>query len=124
MRNLGSIDTEICLESGKCDRKGRRIRGAHEWSLILKRYDQSGLTQTAFCAREGLFPFLYSKYGTLVAWLGRRRKKGDLSGKGSVTRPKFQELSLNGFPDSGNTQLEVALPDGVVVRGISCQQAG
>ena len=95
---MESIDTEVCLESGKCDRKGRRIRGAHEWSLILKRYDQSGLTQTAFCAREGL------KYGTLVAWLGRRRKKGDLSGKGSVTRPKFQELSLSGFTDSGNTQ--------------------
>ena len=60
---MESIDTEVCLESGKCDRKGRRIRGALEWSLILKRYDQSGLTQTAFCAREGL------KYGTLVAWL-------------------------------------------------------
>jgi hypothetical protein len=104
------IDTEVCLESGKCDRKGRRIRGAHEWWLILKRYDQSGLTQTAFCARKGL------KYGTLVAWLGRRRKKGDLSGEGSDTRPKFQELSLSGFPDSGNPQLEVALPDGVVVR--------
>ena len=85
---MESIDTEVCLESGKCDRKGRRIRGVHEWSLILKRYDQSGLTQTAFCAREGL------KYGTLVAWLGRRRKKGDLSGEGSVTKPKFQELSL------------------------------
>ena len=85
---MESIDTEVCLESGKCDRKGCRIRGAHEWSLILKRYDQSGLTQTAFCAREGL------KYGTLVAWLGRRRKKGDLSGKGSVTRSKFQELRV------------------------------
>jgi hypothetical protein len=113
---MESIDTEICLESGKCDRKGRRIRGAHEWSLILKRYDQSGLTQTAFCAREGL------KYGTLVAWLGRRRKKGDLSGKGSVTSPKFQELSLSGFSDPGNTQLEVALPDGVVLRGAQASQ--
>ena len=58
-----------------------------------------------------------------MAWLGAV-KKGDLSGKGSVTRPKFQELSLNGFPDSGNTQLEVALPDGVVVRGTqACQLA-
>jgi hypothetical protein len=113
---MESIDTEICLESGKCDRKGRRIRGAHEWSLILKRYNESGLTQNAFCAREGL------KYGTLVAWLGRRRKKVDLSGEGSVTKPKFQELSLNGLPDSGNAQLEVALPDGVVVRGAQASQ--
>ena len=61
--SMESIDTEVFLESGKCDRMGRRIRGAHEWSLILKRYDQRGLTQTAFCTREGL------KYGTLVAWL-------------------------------------------------------
>ena len=57
-----------------------------------------------------------------MAWLGRRRKKGDLSGEGSVTRPKFQELSLSGFPDPGNTQLEVALPDGVVVRGVQASQ--
>lgn len=113
---MESIDTEVCLESGKCDRKGRRIRGAHEWSLILKRYDQSGLTQTAFCAREGL------KYGTLVAWLGRRRKKGDVSGEGSVTRPKFQKLNLSGLPDSGNSQLEVALPGGVVLRGAQASQ--
>ena len=54
--------------------------------------------------------------------LGRRRKKGDLSVEGSVTRPKFQELSLNGLPDSGNAQLEVALPDGVVLRGAQASQ--
>jgi len=34
----------------------RRICGAHQLSLILQRYDQSGLKQTAFCAREGLNP--------------------------------------------------------------------
>ena len=61
---MESIDAKVCVEAGKCDRQGRRIRGPDEWSLILKRYDQSGLTQAAFCAREGL------RFGTLMAWLG------------------------------------------------------
>ena len=42
---MESIETEVCVESGKSDRQGRRIRGAAEWSSILDRYDQSGLTQ-------------------------------------------------------------------------------
>ena len=42
---MESIDAEVCVESGKRDREGRRIRGADEWSLILKRYDRSGFTQ-------------------------------------------------------------------------------
>ena len=41
---MESIETEGCVESGKSDRQGRRIRGAAEWSSILDRYDQSGLT--------------------------------------------------------------------------------
>jgi hypothetical protein len=42
-----SIDAGVCVEAGKCDRQGRRIRGADEWLLILKRYDQGALTQAA-----------------------------------------------------------------------------
>jgi hypothetical protein len=59
---MESIEAEVCVESGKSDRQGRRIRGATEWASILDRYDSSGLTQAAFCAREGL------RFGTLVSW--------------------------------------------------------
>jgi hypothetical protein len=106
---MESIEAELCMESGKSDRQGRRIRGTAEWSSILARYDQSGLTQAAFCAREGL------RFGTLVAWLGRRRKNG-----GCLTeakQSKFHELSLSSPPSLPGSNLEVSLPDGTVLRG-------
>ena len=113
---MESIEAEVCVESGKSDRQGRRIRGADEWSLILKRYDQSGLTQAAFCAREGL------RFGTLVAWLGRRRKNGGALGEAKQPEPKFHELSLNRAPDSPGAPLEVTLPDGTVLRGAQASE--
>ena len=39
---MESIEVEVCVESGKSDRQGRRIRGAAELSSILER---STLTQ-------------------------------------------------------------------------------
>lgn len=107
---MESIETEVCVESGKSDRQGRRIRGAAEWSSILDRYDQSGLTQAAYCRREGL------KFGTLVSWLGRRRKNGGAL-ISSLPEPKFHELSLNSPAESLGSSLEVSLPDGTVLRG-------
>lgn len=107
---MESIEAEVCVEAGKSDRQGRRIRGADEWSLILKRYDQSGLTQAAFCAREGL------RYGTLVAWLGRRRKNGGAL-MDSGPEPKFHELSLSRPAEPLSASLEVRLPEGTVLRG-------
>jgi hypothetical protein len=107
---MESIETEVCVESGKSDRQGRRIRGAAEWSSILDRYDQSGLTQAAFCRREGL------KFGTLVSWLGRRCKNGGAL-ISSPPEPKFHELSLSSPPQSLSSSLEVSLPDGTVLRG-------
>jgi len=107
---MESIEAEVCVESGKSDRQGRRIRGAAEWSCILERYDSSGLTQRAFCAREGL------RYGTLVAWLGRRRKNGGPLIR-SQPEPKFQELSLSRPAEPLSASLDVRLPEGIVLRG-------
>ena len=113
---MESIEAEVCVESGKSDRQGRRIRGAAEWSCILERYDSSGLTQRAFCAREGL------RFGTLVAWLGRRRKSGGLLSKSGQPGPKFHELSLSRPTESLNSSLEVSLPDGTVLRGSQARE--
>jgi hypothetical protein len=107
-----SIEAELCVESGKSDLHGRRIRGAAEWAMILKDYDRSGLTQSAFCHREGL------SYGTLVAWLGRRRKHGGDLIASVPSKSKFHELSLDGgVPEGLSLSLEVSLPDGTLVRG-------
>lgn len=106
---MESIETELCIESAKSDRKGRRIRSADEWAQILERYDASGLTQEAFSRREGI------RYGTLVAWLGRRRKRGEQSPAQSPST-KFHELSLRA-PSSSPATLEVRLPDGTSLSG-------
>lgn len=108
---MESIEAEVCVESGKSDRQGRRIRGAAEWSLILERYDSSGLTQAAFCRREGL------RFGTLVSWLGRRRKNGGVLSEPKEAESKFHELSLSSPTAGLSLGLEVSLPDGTLLRG-------
>ena len=107
---MESIETELCVDSAKSDRKGRRIRSADEWAQILERYDASGLTQEAFSRRESI------RYGTLVAWLGRRRKRGGELPPAKSSSPKFHELSLR-TPTSSQPALEVRLPDGTCVSG-------
>lgn len=104
---MESITTELCEESGKRDRKGRRLLRRDEWYRLLAEYDRSGLTQEAFCKREGL------RYGTFVAWVGRRKR--DAAGV-TPDGNKFLELSLPTSPSRGS-QLEVILADGVVLRG-------
>ena len=104
------IETELYIESVKSDRKGRSIRSADEWAQILERYDASGLTQEAFCRREGV------RYGTLVAWLGRRRKGGGKVSPRTSASSKFQELRL-GAPSASQASLEVRLPDGTCLSG-------
>jgi hypothetical protein len=113
---MESIEAEVCVESGKSDRQGRRIRGVAEWSSILEHYDQSGLTQAAFCAREGL------RLGTLVAWLGRRRKNGGILSEPAQSKPKFHELSLSRPSGEPIAELEVRLADGTIVRGAQASE--
>lgn len=111
---MESIETELCIESAKSDRKGRRIRSADEWAQILERYDASGLTQEAFSRREGI------RYGTLVAWLGRRRKHGGELSTGQSPSSKFHELSLPA-PSCSQATLEVRLPDGTSLSGSNAE---
>lgn len=104
---MESIEAEVCAESGKRDRKGRRMLGRNEWYRLMGEYDASGLTQEVFCHREGV------NYHTFVAWLGRRKRD---DGPPPKTAPdKFHELSVK-LP-SWHGILEVTLPDGTVVRG-------
>ena len=53
----------------------------------------------------------------------RRRKKGDLSGKGSVTRPKFR-TEFKRISRFREYSTRVALPDGVVLRGAQASTRG
>lgn len=104
---MESINTEVCEEPGKRDRKGRRVLGREEWHRLMSEYDASGLTQEVFCRREGV------NYHTFVAWLGRRKRGGGTDAK---ERPGFHELTLSAG-SCGAGYLEVTLPDGTVLRG-------
>lgn len=108
---MESSELELCPETGKRDGKGRRLLQAADWHRLLAAYDDSGLTQRAFCRREGI------SYGTFVAWVGRR-KRGLMSQSGGV---RFEEVSLPGSVLEGRALtghgLEVVLPGGMVLRG-------
>jgi transposase-like protein len=100
------ITTE--LVETKRDERGRRITPGPEREAAVRAYDESGLTQKAFARREGI------KYATLVSWLQRRRRE-----RSSTPRPAFAEFTMAGGPGG----LEVRLPDGVVIRGASVEDA-
>ena len=103
---MESIEAEVCSEEVRNDRKGRRMLGRREWFRLMCEYDGSGLTQEAFCEREGI------NYHTFVARLGRRRRE---EGEPLSDAGKFHEISLSG-PVS-HSGLEVVLPDGTLIRG-------
>lgn len=106
---MEAIDAEVLDEGAKRDTKGRRVLPDSEWSRLLDEYGKSGLTQKAFARREGL------NLHTLVARLGRRRRNAG----GQESAPvRFQEVSLS---RSAVPELEVHLPDGLVLRGRSAK---
>ena len=51
------------------DQKVRQRRSEHVWREIVSRQEQSGLTVTEFCEREGLKP------ASLYGWRGRLRQE-------------------------------------------------
>ena len=102
-------DAEV-LDSGTRDAKGRCVRPEQERARLLDEYDKSGLTQKAFARREGI------NVHTLVAWLGRRRKRAAADRPNKPVR--FQEVSLR---SSAASVLEVHLPEGLVLKGSSPQ---
>lgn len=83
--------------------------GREEWDELLAGYMESGLTQAAYCKREGI------NYHTFVAWLGRQRRSG--SKDGQPGRTKFHEITIPSVSGGSDAGLEVFLPDGTVLRG-------
>jgi transcriptional regulator with XRE-family HTH domain len=77
---------------------------AQHRTAMLAAYRQSGLTQKAFAVREGV------SYSTLTGWLGAERRK-------ATTKPAFKEVRWPGAATTGGDwPLEIALPNGLVIR--------
>jgi hypothetical protein len=90
---------------------GKRAQRARHWQAVLTRYDSSGLTQRAFCQREGI------AYASFVSWLGKRRRTEARTGQtpqpGNFCQLDFGAASCVRLA----SQLEVVLMDGTVIRG-------
>lgn len=99
--------TEVVEDGTRRDRRGRRMVGAEQREGLVRAFHASGLTQAGFARREGLNP------KTLSHWLAPQAR-----GRARATSPvSFARVSVPFAARSAALALEVALPDGTLVRG-------
>jgi hypothetical protein len=69
-------------------------RSAQAWGEVVARFAQSGLTEAAFCEREGLIPRLFHRW---------RMKRGSTTSRAVIKRPVREAPSAPtaGFVDLG-----------------------
>ena len=101
------------LDSGKHDDLGLRLATREEREAIVGAFRSSGMTQRAFAAREGV------KYHTFAHWLREARIK---SGEHVVRPRRTRFIELGTRPMGNGFSLEVAFPDGMVVRGSNSEE--
>lgn len=108
MPRMESIATELVDTGEKRDALGRRIVPQEQRAAMIAAYEASGLTQAEFARREGISFWSFAK------WISRNRAKA---------RPqpaKFAEVST--LASRPSSPLEVALPNGMVIRGGDVEQ--
>lgn len=105
---METVTTELVETGEKRDRRGRRIALAQARAAAIAAYEQSGLTQRAFAEREGI------KFFTFTHWLRVERAR-------KPQTARFAEVTVR-RPSAPISAMEVALPDGVVVRSGDIEQ--
>ncbi len=104
---MEAVATEVVDTGEKRDARGRRIALRRHREAMIAAYERSGLTQRAFADREGIGFYRF------VSWLKQARRR---RAKGA-----FVEVKLPGRSPAVSN-IEVALPSGVVVRGMDVEQ--
>ena len=80
---------------------GRSRRSAEDWQALISRQEGSGLSRVAFCRREGVTTQTFDKW--------KRRLL--------ARRPAAEFVDVTPKPiSSAGWDVEVALPNGVVLR--------
>ena len=80
------------------------------WAQQVQAWQQSGLTQAAFCRQEDLV------HHRFIYWRGKFQTKSPSSRqKMKATRHAFVPVTLT---DRTEVPLQIALPNGIVVSGI------
>ena len=98
---METIAAELVETGAKRDRRGRKLAVREEALAAIAAYEKSGLTQREFALREGI------KFFTFTAWLKRFRPP--------TPKPAFAQVRLS--RPSPRSELTVALPNGLVIRG-------
>jgi transposase-like protein len=104
---METLTTELVETGEKRDRRGRRIALAQTRAAAIAAYERSGLTQAAFAQREGI------KFFTFTNWLRTERAR-------KLRSAAFAEVKLSATQSS--SPMEVALPNGLIVRGADVEQ--
>jgi transposase-like protein len=88
---------------GRDRRRGAR-RGEKTWAKIVREFQSSGLSQQAFCRREGV------ALSSLQRW---RQRIGSSSGAGFVELVPTESVPR---PSTSSWSLELTLPNGASIR--------
>ena len=94
----------------------RQRRDANTWRSVISRFEESGLTVSQFCEREGLGAASFYRWRSLLSSSGTRRKRpSDVRPAEAAPRGDFLNLGTLG---SGSSRMEVRLElgGGVVVH--------
>lgn len=106
---MATTPTELITQERARDGRGHRLYTNERRNELIAAYQASGLTQVAFTRREGI------KYSTFTAWLQGRRRTQPSPAVVPATPLRFVEASA----PAEWRGLEVTLPDGTRVRGVS-----
>ena len=104
MTAMKMIAAELIDTGEKRDARGRKLMKAQHRTALLAAYRESGMTQKAFAAQEGV------SYSTLTGWLLAERQAAS-------KQPAFKEVSWPApATTGGHWPMEIALPNGLVIR--------
>jgi hypothetical protein len=104
---MKTADVELLDTLGTKDTKGRQRLGEARWDELLAHYENSGLTQSEYCRREGV------NKNTFVAKLMQRRRNAS---KGQTRAGKFIEAHIPTHMMGAVYSMELQFPGGVIVR--------
>lgn len=89
-------------------RRLRRVkRSAQQWQAVMAQYARSGLSQEAFCVREGLAP------STFASWRARLRRENGQRDAGAAF---LEMLAPAAMASPASFDIELDLGRGVVLR--------
>jgi len=96
-------------------------RSAQAWSEVVARFGQSGLTEEAFCEREGLGPKLFHRWRTKRGSVAPRPMVDKAARVAPSPGPTARFVDLGSLKDGGSRlEMRLDLGGGVllhVVRG-------